>query len=129
MWMMGLALTIEWVQGTTNATGWGFKGLFGETLVLGFFNIGSLMNTTLRIWLMSLADNRTLTGIRQRTSGILFLCSNGCVSSSSSESDYAESSHFYGFGLELGPAPTSFFSSSADLQEEYSASPTCVGCV
>jgi hypothetical protein len=31
MWMMGLSLTVEWVWGMTDAMGWGFRGLFGET--------------------------------------------------------------------------------------------------
>jgi hypothetical protein len=64
MWMMGLSLTIEWVQGMADASGWGFRGLFGETLVLGFFNIGSLTNTTLKIWLSSSPDNTAFVGRR-----------------------------------------------------------------
>jgi len=40
--MMGLSLTIVWVWGIANAMGWGFIGLFGETMVLSFFTAGSV---------------------------------------------------------------------------------------
>jgi hypothetical protein len=115
MWMMGLSLTYEQVQGIDDAMGWKFRGLFGETPVLGLFTTGSLMNTTLKIWLTSSPKNKILSGSRWRTDRILFLCSNGCISSSSLESYCAGAFFFYGSRPELGPAPASlsfFFSSS-----------------
>ena len=87
MWMILLSFTVEWVQGVADARGWGFKGLFSETPVLGFFTIGLLTNTTLRIWLMFSPNNTVLAGIQQRVGSVIFLCSNGSVSSSSSESN------------------------------------------
>ena len=45
MSMIVVALTTKWVWGQTNARYWGFKGLFGETPVLGHFTNGLVPNT------------------------------------------------------------------------------------
>jgi hypothetical protein len=62
MWIMGPALTVVQVQGTNDATSWGFRGLFGETLVLRFFTVGSVTNMTLRIFFTSSPKNMVLAG-------------------------------------------------------------------
>jgi len=62
MSMIVVDLIIAWVQGETDARGCGFRGLFGETPVLGFFTNGSVLSTELKIWLTSTPDNMTSTG-------------------------------------------------------------------
>jgi hypothetical protein len=49
MLMIVVALTATWVRGVANASGWGFRGLFNETPILGLFTNGSVPNTTPKI--------------------------------------------------------------------------------
>jgi hypothetical protein len=94
------------VQGIVDVRGWGFIGLLGETLIMGFFTNGLVSNTMLRIWLTSSLENTALAGSRWRVGH--FFCSNGCISSSSSESDCAGVYGLCGSRPELGPTSSSF---------------------
>jgi hypothetical protein len=87
--MMRVSLTAEWVQGMADAMGLGFNILLDETTVVRFFAIGFVLNATLNILLMSSHVNTNLSSSCGNTDNVLFLCSNGCILSSSSDSDCA----------------------------------------
>jgi hypothetical protein len=115
---MGVAHTTEKVQRMMNERGWGLKNLLGETLVLVFLAVGSMMNATLRISLKYLPINTTCSTNCGNIDNAIFLCSNGYVSSSSSYSICTRDYFFSAYEIELGPTPSSFpffFSSSIDL--------------
>jgi hypothetical protein len=73
----------------TDERDWGFITLLDETPVLNFFATGSVMNATLRILLSSSPINTDLSRRCGKIDNIIFLCSNGFVLSSSSESNCA----------------------------------------
>jgi hypothetical protein len=105
--MPGVARTTERVWGTVDEMGWGFRTLLGETPVLNFFTIGSVMNAALRISSTSFLINMACFGRCGNINRVLFFLSKGCVSSSSSESVCVEASLFYTSSPKLDPTPTS----------------------
>jgi hypothetical protein len=87
--------------------GWGFRTLLGDILVLGFLSIVSPMKEALRISLTSLPVNMDYSESCGNIGNVLFLCSSGCISSSSSKSVYTMASFLCSSRLELGPTPSS----------------------
>jgi hypothetical protein len=104
--MMGDTQTTEWVGGIVDEMGWGFRTFLGETPILSFLAAGFIMNAVLRISLKSLRVNTSCYGSCGNTTNVLFLCTTGCISSSSSKSIYARASFLYSSGPELGPTPS-----------------------
>jgi hypothetical protein len=106
--MKRVAQTAERVRETTDERGWGFRTLLRETLVLNFFTTSSIMNAVLRIVLKSLPVNMAFSGSCEKIDIVIFLHSNGYVSSSSLESDCAIDSFFCGSEPKLDPTLSSF---------------------
>jgi hypothetical protein len=102
-----VARPTEKVRGTVDEMGWGFKTLLGDIPVLGFLSIGSVMNTMLRISLTSLPVNIACSGSCRNMGNVLFLCSNGFISSFSSESICTGASFFCTSRPKLSPNPAS----------------------
>jgi hypothetical protein len=92
--------------GETNARGCGFRGLFGETPILGLFTIGSVPRIVPRISLTCTPDSKTLSRNCRRGGG-LFLCFSYSASPSSSESVCVRVSCFFGLGPDIGSSPSS----------------------
>jgi hypothetical protein len=84
--MIWVAQAIEQVQGMVDEMGWGCRTLLGEIHVMGFLVIGSMMNVVLRILLTYLPVNIDFFGSCTNIITVLFLCSSGCLSSSSLDS-------------------------------------------
>jgi hypothetical protein len=113
--MMGVARTVERVQGIADERGWGFRTFLKETPILIFLATGSVMNLALSILLASLPVNKACYGSCGNIGNVIFFRSNGYISSSSSESFFAGDFFFYTFEPKLNPTPSSlpfFFSSS-----------------
>jgi hypothetical protein len=107
--MTVVILVVALVQGMKYARGCGFRGLFGKTLVPGFFSNGSVPSKMPKMWLTCAPNSMVSSGRLWRSD--LFFCSNCCISSSSSESLCSRASSFLCSGPELGAslASLSFF--------------------
>jgi hypothetical protein len=105
--MMWVVRDTERVRGTVDEMGWVLRTVLGKILVLSMLSIFSMMNIALSISMTSVLVNTACSDSCGNTDNVLFLCSNGYVSSSYSESLCVRDYFLCTFGLDIDPTPAS----------------------
>jgi hypothetical protein len=105
--MMWVVRDTERVRGTVDEMGWVLRTVLGKILVLSMLSIFSVMNIALSISMTSVLVNTACSDSCGNTDNVLFLCSNGYVSSSYSESLCVRDYFLCTSGLDIVPTPAS----------------------